>query len=147
MISAHQVNEFRVVGPHLVRVEPPDIVFVRFSGDVLREHFVRFYEAMAEIPLPTPIYLLRDAHHGGFVTRDARKHISQQYGFGRLAAVVTFGASFHAQTVMNMITRATRHLHTGEPETVFFEDEASARGWIDKHRADVRRSNFASSAE
>lgn len=125
---------FRPAGPHLMRIEHPDILFLALHGPVELEHFQRFHEAMAETCPTTRLYLLRDARHGGFVTPDARAYISRHAIIDRIAAVVSFGASFQTRTVMTMMNRAMRTFHAREPEIFFADNESEARSWIEKHR-------------
>jgi hypothetical protein len=135
MLQVQDVSPgFRPAGPHLLRVEQPDILFLRLFGPVEQEHFRIFHQAMSEIPASLRIYLLRDARNGGFVTPDARAYISRHSVIDRIEAVVSFGASFQTRTVMTMMNRAMRTFHSREPEIAFFDDESSARVWIDDHR-------------
>lgn len=117
-----------------MKVEQPDVLFLRLFGPVEREHFQMFHQAMREVPASTRMYLLRDARQGGFVTPDARAYISRHAVIERIEAVISFGASFQTRTVMTMMNRAMRTFHGREPEIAFAEDESSARIWIDKHR-------------
>lgn len=125
---------FRRAGPHLLRIERPDVLFMQLHGQVELEHFLLFHRVMAEIRPPTRIYLLRDARNGGFVTPEARAFISRHEVIDRIEAVVSFGATFQARTVATMMNRAMKSFHTREPDIAFFDDEGSARKWIDNHR-------------
>jgi hypothetical protein len=119
-------------------VELPDVLHLRLHGNVELEHFRVFYGALDEIPRPIRVYLLRDAHDGGYVTPEARAYISKHSFLERIAAVVTYGASFQVRTIMTMMSRATRVFHSKEPELAFRDDETSARVWIAKHREQSR---------
>jgi hypothetical protein len=125
---------FRSAGPHLMRVEHPDVLFLRLRGPVEVAHFEMFHQAMDEIRFPTRLYLLRDARNGGFVTPEARAYISRHSIIDRIEAVVTFGASFQTRTVMTMMNRAMRTFHSREPEITFADDEIKARKWVENHR-------------
>jgi hypothetical protein len=135
MVEPHAVTHgFRPAGPHLMRVEHPDVLFLRLHGPVEVEHFQLFHHAMQELSFPTRLYLLRDAHDGGFATPEARAYISRHSIIDRIEAVVSFGASFQTRTVMTMMNRAMRTFHTRQPAIAFTDDESAARKWIEKHR-------------
>lgn len=135
MAEAQDVQRgFRRAGPHLMRIEHPDVLFLRLHGPVELEHFQMFHQAMGEIRLPTRLYLLRDARNGGFVTPDARAFISRHEVIDRIEAVISFGASFQTRTVMSMMNRAMRTFHAREPDIAFADDEIEARQWIENHR-------------
>jgi hypothetical protein len=127
-------RSYRPAGPHFIRIEHPDVLFMRLHGPVELEHFQIFHQAMAEIPPPTRLYLLRDARNGGFVTPEARAYISRHSVIDRIEAVVSFGATFQTRTVMTMMNRAMRTFHSKEPDIMFTDDETAARLWINAHR-------------
>ncbi len=130
----HVAPRFVPAGPHLMKIEIPDVLFLRLHGPVELEHFQMFHQAMQEISFATRLYLLRDARHGGFVTPEARAYISRHSIIERIEAVVSFGASFQTRTVMTMMNRAMRTFHTREPAITFADDEFAARKWIEQHR-------------
>ncbi len=131
----NEAGTYRQVGPHQVRVELPDVLHIRLGGDVEREHFKVFFDTMEEqITPPTRAYVLRDARNGGLVKRDAREYISKKVDLSRVAAIVTYGASFHTRTVLMMVNKAMRLFTVKVPEIVFFDDEEQARAWIKNHR-------------
>jgi len=115
-------------------VELPDILHLHLNGDVERDHFMAFYGLMNSVLSPVRMYILRDARNGGLVTPDARKYIASNLNVERVAAIVTYGASFHSRTVLTMLSKAMRILNSSVPETAFFETEAEARAWIAAHR-------------
>jgi hypothetical protein len=120
-----------------MRVEAPDVLFLRLHGPVQVDHFQIFHQAMQEISFPTRLYLLRDARNGGFVTPEARAYISRHSIIERIAAVISFGASFQTRTVMTLMNRAMRTFHSREPEIAFADSETGARQWIDRHRRSI----------
>jgi hypothetical protein len=131
-----KTGEIMQVGPHQVSIEPPDIVHLHLYGDVEVEHFQVFFQAMDSLAQSTTrtVYILRDATHGGVVTSATRKYIAQKADMTRVAAIVSYGASFHARTVLTMVSRAMRLINDRIPLTGFFETEAEARSWIAAHR-------------
>jgi hypothetical protein len=138
----HRVDpvEIHEVGPHRVEIERPDVFHIHYSGDIDAAHFKAFGELIQTIPAPIPIYLLRDARNGGIHKREAREDAARK-GEGRLAAIVTYGSSFHGRTLFTMLNKATRILDPRIPIAVFFETEADARAWIAKHRSQSRPTN------
>jgi hypothetical protein len=128
------IVEVHQVGPHRVEIELPDIVHIHYVGNIEPAHFQAFQDLLATIRPPTRIYILRDARNGGDHTRDARVKGRKVADTSRLAAILTYGSSFHGRTILSLFTRAIRMVHPSTPEVLFFDTEAQARAWIDKHR-------------
>lgn len=136
-MEAHEAQalDFQRVGPHQMRIEEPDTLHIRLYGVVEREHFEIFFRTIMDaVPPPTPLYVLRDARNGGEVTAQARRFIARQVDIARVAAIVTFGASFHGRTIITMLNKAMRLFNKNAPTVVFFDSEAEARAWIATHR-------------
>jgi hypothetical protein len=126
----------RQVGPHRVRIELPDVLYVQLNGDVEREHSKVFIDAVGEFP--ARVYVLRDARKSGIVTRQAREFMLNNMPAAKLVAFISFGASFQGRTVITMIAKAVRLLRQNSPIVGFTNTENEARAWIDKIRADAR---------
>lgn len=122
------------VGPHHVCLELPDIVHVHYHEIVEVEHFKAMDNFIANIPEPPELYLLRDARMGGLTTAEARAYMARHGHLRRLRAIITYGATFRAQTLMALATKAHRNLNHYGPEIVFCDTEDKARNWIAAHR-------------
>lgn len=122
------------VGPHRVDLEFPDVVHIHYGGDVELPHYLAFHEAMLALPPDPPLYLLRDARHGGLVAPETRKHIATITEKSRFVAIVTYGSSFQTKTVFANMNRALRTMRQNTVVVEFFETETEARAWIDEHR-------------
>lgn len=122
-----------IVGPHRIDLEFPDIVHVHYGGDVELVHFKAFDEVMLAVPPPPlPIYLLRDARHGGLVTAETRAHIANRDTQSRFVAIATYGSSFQTKTVFANMSRALKTIKPSDVPIDFFETEDAARTWIER---------------
>lgn len=127
------------VGPHHLEVERPDIVHIRYHGDVTVEHFQAFDAVIDGMSPPeTRIYLLRDGRRGGFALPETRAYMARRARVSRLIAVVTYGTTFLGKTLVTMTNTAIRSLKQEGPDLAFVETEAEARAWIAEHRKRVR---------
>jgi len=127
----------RQVGPHRVTIEWPDVLYLQLDGDVDLDHIKAFLEAVAEFP--ADVHILRDARRSRIVTAPAREHMLKHMPKGKAVSFISFGAPFHARTVISMLAKAIRLLRHDSPIVGFTSTEAEARAWIDKIRADRRR--------
>lgn len=126
----------RQVGPHRVVIEPPDLLYLKLDGDVELEHIKAFLEAVAEFP--AEVHILRDARKSRIVTAAAREYMLKTMPKGKVVSFISFGAPFHARTVISMLAKAIRLLRHDSPVVGFTSTEAEARAWIDKVRASRR---------
>ncbi|MDI1481461.1 hypothetical protein [Polyangium sp. y55x31] len=125
----------RSIGPHLAWVEPPDVLHTRIDGDITREHVKELLDALATFPRARGIYILRDARGSGMPTREAREALVKGLPLDRIAAVISYGASFQARTLLTMLDHAMRVLRPRAARFVFVESEAEARAFIAADRA------------
>lgn len=127
-------NSSLAVGPHRIAFEYPDIVHIRYSGDVNLEQFIIMDDFIAAVPSPPPIFLLRDGREGGVASTEVRNYMRQKAHIEHLAAVVSYGTSFHAQTIVQMTNIAVKRLRKMGPEIAFCATEEEARALIDEYR-------------
>lgn len=125
----------RSIGPHLAWVEPPDILHTRIDGDITQDHVKELLDALTTFPQSRGIYILRDARGGGIPTREAREALVKGLPLDQIAAVISYGASFQARTLLTMLNHAMRVLRPRAPRFVFAETEAEARTFIAADRA------------
>lgn len=125
-------------GPHRMTVEGPDLLHLRVDGDVDVEHIKAFIELVES--MPAEVHILRDARKSRIVTTRAREYMMKHMPKGKVWSFISFGAPFHAQTMITMLGRAIRLLHKNSPVVGFTKTEAEARAWIDKVRVERRRS-------
>jgi len=137
MLERGEVIASHDVGHHRLEIERPDIVHIHYMGDVNLEQFNTFDEIINNIPAPRELYLLRNAHRGGTTSPETRAKMVQTMHVMRWRAVVTYGASFHAQTVVTLTNKAIRILKEDGPPLAFLDSEEEARAWIAEHRKRV----------
>jgi len=125
---------FRSIGPHHVWVERPDVLHTRTDGDITGEHVRGLLETLDALPRDRRMYVLRDARRASFPTREARALLVKHLPLDRIAAVVSYGASFQARTLLTMLDHAMRVLRPRSIHFVFVETEAQARAFIETDR-------------
>lgn len=133
--SAGKVTEYRA-GPHRVRVEPPDVLYLRLDGDVDVEHMKKFIDVV--LGFPGVVHILRDARKSRLVTAPAREFMMKNMPKGKVVSFISFGAPFHARTVISMLAKASRLIHHDAPIVKFVNTEVEARVCIDEIRAASR---------
>jgi len=126
---------YRVVGSHRIRPEPPDTLHARLVGDLSASDVLGLLDALDEIPVGPPVFLLRDARRGGAPSQEAREIIIKDPRIARLAAVINYGASFHTRVVLTMISKAMRFVRPTAPTFHFVASEAEGRALIAEKRA------------
>jgi hypothetical protein len=123
------------IGPHWAQIEPPDILHIHYGGDIEIEHHRLFGVLMDTFPPEVRIYILRDARGGGAETAETRAFIAKHVVASRFGGIVTYGSSFHHNTVLMMMNRIMRRSNADTPKALFFDTEVEARAYIEKTRA------------
>lgn len=134
MAEGRAWDGFRKVGPHLFRVERPDIVHVRLQGPVEGAHVGALLDEVADVVTAKRLYILRDARAGGSPSRSAREFVVRDPRVDKLAALVTYGAGYRDRVLLGMMDKALRVLRPQSPRVVVFETEAEARAFIEADR-------------
>jgi hypothetical protein len=136
-VMSPEPGKFLQVGPHRLMIELPDVLYLCIDGDVDVDHIKAFLQAVAQFP--AEVHVLRDARKSRIVTTSARQYMLKNMPKGNVMSFISFGASFHARTMIMMIIKASRLLGHNPPIVGFTNTEAEARAWIDKIRAERRR--------
>jgi SpoIIAA-like len=132
--SAGPIIAVHDVGPHRVTIELPDIMHVRYDGDVSIDEFKVMDAFVANFPGNGAVYVLRDARRGGQTSLETRAYMARAARVTRLRAVVSYGSSFRSRTLVDMTQKAIKALRQEGPEVAFFETEEEARLWILQRR-------------
>lgn len=123
------------IGPHRFRFEPPDVIHVWLDdSDVKPEEYDAFYATATRLVPDRPVYVLRDGRQGGDISAKSRARIIEISNPQRLAAVVSYGASFRRRIIVSMLMRALRTFKNAAPDAAFFDTESEARAFIAMHR-------------
>lgn len=126
------------VGTHWLALEPPDVVFVRFTGDVTQADVERILDAFTEFATASgQAYLLIDVADVGRVTPEARRIAAMRQLPPAYAGLVIFGGTFQQQLVAKLATTAGWFLRgraLGKPMPVCVKDERAARAWLGEQR-------------
>lgn len=129
-VTKHQV------GPHLVELEPPDLIHIHYVGNIEIAHFLAFQTLMDALEVSNNLYVLRDSRQGGIVSQETRQFVALQMPELRVKAIATYGSSFQAKTVFSNMHRARRSISSNEVILGFFDTEEESRAWIQKLRVE-----------
>jgi hypothetical protein len=125
------------IGRHHVEIEEPDIVFIVFDGDVQAEHITIMYD-MAEAHVRERglkrIFVLQDFSRIGVLSESVRQAMAHDPRANLLAALGSFGASFHVRVLINLVQRVVRIFNGKAAPVVFFATEGEARAWLEEQR-------------
>jgi hypothetical protein len=130
-VSLSAINN-RQIGPHRVTIELPDVLYLHLAGDVEIDHMKGFIAAVVEFP--ADVHILRDARNSRVVTASAREYMLKVMPKGKVVSFISFGAPFHARTIITMMGKAIRLLLHDSPVVGFTNTEEEARAWINKIR-------------
>jgi hypothetical protein len=119
-----------------VRLEPPDVCFAAFVGDIDASVMRRMNEELWRVAHEKPyIFLLLDHSRTGSVSSEARKLAAEGTRNLRVVGVASFGASFPVRVVVSLLARAHAFFRKETAMDLhFFRDEAEARAWIEERR-------------
>lgn len=131
---------FLLIGPHRVRAEESDTVFIIYNGVVGREHLREYFELLDSVESPYVI-ILEDLGNLVEMASDTRREIldnAPRYS-KRIRSVVCYNGTFRARVLITMLVRATNLLGATGIELHFVADEAEARKVIEKERARLKK--------
>lgn len=133
--------EIHRIGSHTTWIEDPDLIVLRLAGDVSleaaeeinRKHFELIKDREA-------VYMLVDMAGLGTDTPAGRKVTSEALTRMPLRALAICHAHMEARVMAKMIITGTdlfKAEDSSKLPTAFFEDEPSARAWIEERRKGV----------
>ena len=111
---------------------------LQLDGDIELDHAKAIMEAVNEFPDSMKVHILRDARMSRVVKPLAREYMLKNTPMGKVASFISFGAPFHARTVISMLAKGMQLLRPDTPVVGFTNTEAEARAWIDRVRAGAR---------
>ncbi len=125
---------------HVIVNESPDILFLKWRGDVLADSMAWFFDTMLELGRERKyILVLTDTSACGEFTAAARKYAAENAD--RLQditrIVACFGASFQLRILANLVMKARlllRRAGSSNEHVRFFSTEAEARAWLAEER-------------
>lgn len=125
------------IDKHSLRLEPPDILALRVSGEVSKDDMSRLIEEMIRIAAERQrLFCLCDSSKVTSVDADARKVAAALLPSIAVEAIAVFGMSFQIRVLTTLIIKAAALLSraNSSPPTVIFDTEAQARAWLDQRR-------------
>lgn len=128
------VGQWFKIGPHRLRFEPPDVLYMYFEGSVDVAHFHEFYALATTLIPQNPIYIVRDTHGGGLLNAKTRSAVINTVDPTRVAAIISYGSSFQLRVIVTMLLKAMRTFKRSAPQAIFVDSEEEARAWIAANR-------------
>jgi hypothetical protein len=123
-------------GSHEISFEDPDVVVVRFNGDVTGKEtldFIRLFES--HWPPGRTVFLLMDMTASRSLSSDARKIFLDFVRRRRpFKASLFFGTPPRVRAFASIFLNAARLLIGVREPAEFFDTEAQARAWIEQQR-------------
>lgn len=134
--------ETQHVGPHATWFEEPDLVALRLNGPVTLEESEALASVQEEMVRGREnVYMLVDMSDFGGGTPAGRKITSEALTRMPVRGVAICRAKLTARVMAKLVLASVKLFRKDESRfpIEFFDDEAAARGWIAKRRAEERR--------
>jgi hypothetical protein len=130
---------WRSIGAHQVRLEAPNLFFLRDQGDMSTADVAQIMDEMRRCAsVSGPLLVLNDISALRDVSLEARKVVAQNDVLKVVRAMAVFGGSFAQRIVATLALMAARLRlrRKGIPPIRFFATEAEARAWLEENRGD-----------
>lgn len=123
------------IGRHEVRLEEPDVVFVRFDGDVTEPESIELLTLSERCSVARDHqFWLVDVSELGHIHPGARRRAGTWPLSDKHWGTVAFGVGF-AQRILARLVLGAAMMLRGEVETVvLLSEETEARAWIARER-------------
>jgi anti-anti-sigma regulatory factor len=133
--------EIHRIGSHTTWLEEPDLIVLRLAGDVSLENAEEINRRHFElIKGHEAIFMLVDMAGLATDTPAGRKHTSEALTRMPLRALAVCHAHMEARVMAKMIITGSDLFKTEDSTDYpvsFFEDEPSARAWLEERRREV----------
>jgi hypothetical protein len=129
-----------VAGKHITYFEEPDIIYLKFGGEVSNaEGFELLRRQMEYAEGRSRIFFLIDAEHLEKIEPDARKAVAQSLKEIPLHGMCVFAAPLKAKVLTKLIITAVNLFRKDSElnQVAFFDTEGEARTWIEGRRQDT----------
>lgn len=129
-----------VAGKHITYFEEPDIIYLKFGGEVSNEDgFELLRRQMGYADGRSRIFFLIDAEHLERIEPDARKAVAQSLKEIALYGMCVFAAPLKAKVLTKLIITAVNLFRKDSElnQVAFFDTEQEARSWIETRRQSI----------
>lgn len=134
--------EGKRIGKHEVRFEEQDTVYVRVVGDVTPRELDEIFSLLQAYGEGRDRqYWLIEMAEAGTMSAESRRCASAWAPRLRIGGVAMFHIGFEQRIIANMLTHVYRLIGSLTYPVKMFDDEASARAWLESQR---RRAGGAS---
>lgn len=122
-------------GRHEVRFEEPDLVHIRVVGDLLASDLEVLYPILQRRSEGRARQLwLMEMAEAGTMTAESRRFSAGWVPRLRIGATAMVHVGFEQRIVTKMLTSVYRLFGVMDFPLKFFDDEASARAWLESQR-------------
>lgn len=133
-----------IAGKHVTYLEEPDIIYLKFGGEVSNEEgFELLRRQMKYAAGRSRIFFLIDAEHLEKIEPEARKAVAQSLKEIPLHGMCVFAAPLKAKVLTKLIITAVNLFRKDSElnQVAFFDTETEARDWIETRRRTVGNGN------
>jgi hypothetical protein len=126
-----------VGGKHITYFEEPDIIYMKFGGEVSNEEGFELLRRQLEFAEGrSQVFFLIDAEHLERIAPEARKGVAESLKDIPLYGMCVFAAPLKAKVLTKLIITAVNLFRkdSGLNQVAFFDTESEARAWIDGRR-------------
>lgn len=130
----------RIEGKHVTYFEEPDVIYMKFGGEVSDEEGLEMLRRQMEYAEGrSRIFYLIDAEHLEKIAPEARKAVAESLKEIPLYGMCVFAAPLKAKVLTKLIITAVNLFRkdSGLNQVAFFDTEAEARNWIHNRRQAV----------
>ena len=127
------------IGRHRLWIEEPYTLVIMADGDMNVDDARSMALLASKIGQGNgPIIILQDMTKAGGFPASARELVIREPQAQRLAAVISYGASFHLRVILTMIVRAMGWIRRDMLRMSFAVNEAEARSVLETERERLR---------
>lgn len=128
-------------GDIVVRWEPPDLLFLIYSGHLTAPHIEGAVATSKRLIAAQPYHMaMLDVSKLRGMTLGARKAAVASSDTMNVRGVAVIGASFHLKVLGNLLGRAAQLVYPAKDNPLeFFSSEAEARAWIHGRRGRLEK--------
>ena len=129
-----------VGGKHITCFEEPDIIYMKFGGEVSNDEGFELLRRQLEFAEGrSRVFFLIDAEHLERIAPEARKAVAESLKDIPLYGMCVFAAPLKAKVLTKLIITAVNLFRkdSGLNQVAFFDTESEARTWIEGRRQAV----------
>ena len=131
------------IGPHVATILAPDVIRIRWIGDVYAEHILELHQVLTTMPHEgRGIFLLVDQRAAGHLTAGARKMITHDPNSRLVRELVYYHTSFHIRVIATLLKKGMDVFRPNNAAMTFHDSEPAALAYVDETRRQKPQGNI-----